>query len=98
MLSFYVFTLGTNRLFYFIFFTLINFNVFLWHGLILMLTGSSPFLDPEMLKFIEDFQQLVLKDALQGGTDRRTKVIDFQLPQDLEVGSFSSQTSHAWSW
>ena len=76
----------------------LNVNVFLWHCLILMLTGSSPFLDPEMLKFIEDFQQLVLKDALQGGTDRRNKVINFQLPQELEVGSCSSQSSHAWSW
>ena len=48
-------------------------------------TGSSPFLDPEVIKFIEDFQQLVLQEALQAGTDRKTKVINFQQPQDLEV-------------
>ena len=50
-----------------------------------VLTGSSPFLDPEVIKFIEDFQKLVLKEALQAGTDRKSKVINFQQPHDLEV-------------
>ena len=47
--------------------------------------GPSPFQDPEVIKFLEDFQKLALTEALQGGTDRSNKVIDFQLPQELEV-------------
>ncbi|KAK7092614.1 cysteine sulfinic acid decarboxylase-like isoform X2 [Littorina saxatilis] len=45
---------------------------------------SSPFLDPEVIKYMEDFNQLVMKEALQGGTDRKAKVIDFHIPQELE--------------
>lgn len=45
---------------------------------------SSPFDDPEVIKFIEEFQKLALKNALQAGTDRDTRVLDFQQPEDLE--------------
>ncbi|XP_076437424.1 cysteine sulfinic acid decarboxylase-like [Babylonia areolata] len=44
---------------------------------------TSPFLDPEVVKFIENFQTLMLKEALQEGTDRKNKVLEFQQPEDL---------------
>ena len=48
-------------------------------------TGSSPFLDPEVVQYVEAFQRLVLREALQDGTSRGSKVVEFTQPQDLEV-------------
>ncbi|KAK7468144.1 hypothetical protein BaRGS_00036608 [Batillaria attramentaria] len=45
---------------------------------------SSPYKDPEIVKFLDDFHKLIVEEALQGGTDRDTKVTNFQQPHDLE--------------
>lgn len=45
---------------------------------------SSPFKDPDIVRFMDDFHKLLMEEALQNGTDRSTKVTEFQLPHDLE--------------
>ncbi|KAL8594515.1 hypothetical protein ACOMHN_028869 [Nucella lapillus] len=45
---------------------------------------TSPFLDPEVAQFMENFQALMTREVLQNSTDRQAKVLDFQQPHDLE--------------
>jgi hypothetical protein len=43
------------------------------------------FEDPQLQTYIRDVQKLIVDEALLKGTDRETKVVNFQQPEQLKV-------------